>query len=97
LVLKLRPVVGEYLEPLIKNIKDLKGKDIVKVDSRYFRPTEVDLLVGDATKAKKELGWEPSYSLDRLIQEMIYFDLEKNFKEYVLKKRGFIIPTQISE
>jgi GDPmannose 4,6-dehydratase len=52
------------------------GKEIVAVDPAYFRPTEVDLLVGDATKAKTKLGWEPSYSLDNLVKEMVSHDLK---------------------
>jgi GDPmannose 4,6-dehydratase len=52
------------------------GKEIVAVDPAYFRPTEVDLLVGDATKAKTKLGWEPSYSLDSLVSEMVIHDLK---------------------
>jgi len=46
------------------------------VDNRYFRPTEVDLLVGDASKAKEVLGWEPKYTLRDLVKEMVYSDIE---------------------
>ncbi len=53
----------------------LLDKEVVKVDKKYFRPAEVDLLVGDSTKAKKELGWEPEYDLDDLIKDM----MEKDF------------------
>ena len=52
------------------------GKEILSVDERYFRPTEVDLLVGDASKAKEVLGWEPEYTLKDLVKEMIYADIE---------------------
>jgi GDPmannose 4,6-dehydratase len=52
------------------------GKEILSVDERYFRPTEVDLLVGDASKAKKVLGWEPEYTLKDLVKEMIDADIE---------------------
>ena len=48
-----------------------KPKNIVKIDSKYFRPTEVDLLIGDATKAKKKLGWTPKITFDELIKEMV--------------------------
>lgn len=51
------------------------GKEVLSIDERYFRPTEVDLLIGDNTKAKTKLGWEPRYSLDQLIQEMMEADL----------------------
>jgi len=50
------------------------GKILIRVDSRYFRPAEVDFLLGDSAKAKKELGWEPSISFEQLIQEMVDFD-----------------------
>ena len=52
-----------------------EGDDVVKVDPNYFRPTEVDLLVGDASKAKKKLGWEPKISLEEMINEMVQEDL----------------------
>jgi GDPmannose 4,6-dehydratase len=49
---------------------------VVAVDPNYFRPTEVDLLIGDATKAKEKLGWKPTYTLQRMIKEMVASDLE---------------------
>ena len=52
------------------------GKVVVEVDSMYYRPTEVDLLVGNATKAKENLGWTPKYDLNMLIKEMMAADLE---------------------
>jgi GDPmannose 4,6-dehydratase len=52
------------------------GKIIVEVDPRYFRPTEVDLLIGDPSKAKKELGWKPKYTLEQLVKEMVASDLK---------------------
>ena len=51
------------------------GETVVKVDKRYFRPCEVSSLLGDASKAKKELGWEPTISLEEMIEEMISYDL----------------------
>mgnify|MGYP001373439894 FL=1 len=53
------------------------GQEIIKIDSRYFRPTEVDTLTGDATKAKNLLNWSPKYNLDELISEMVKEDLDK--------------------
>jgi GDPmannose 4,6-dehydratase len=53
-----------------------EGQVVVKVDPKYYRPTEVDLLVGDSTKARKKLGWAPKYDLKKLIKEMIESDLE---------------------
>ena len=52
------------------------GKEVVSVDARYFRPTEVELLIGDATKARTTLGWEPEYSLEMLVKDMMDKDLE---------------------
>jgi len=61
------------------------GKEIVAVDPAYFRPTEVELLIGDATKAKQKLGWEPKYNLEGLVKEMVAKDLE-TFKQGLQKK-----------
>ena len=61
------------------NAKVNIGQEIIKIDSRYFRPTEVEILTGDATKAKKLLKWTPKYSFENLISEMVKEDLE-NFK-----------------
>jgi len=57
--------------------KDEKGKVVVRVDPKYYRPTEVDLLLGDCTKIKAKLGWEPTRSFDQLIEEMVKSDLEE--------------------
>ncbi len=65
------------------------GKLLVSVDPAYFRPTEVDLLVGDATKAKEKLGWRPTCDLKQLISEMISSDLEEARKERHLQSGGF--------
>jgi GDPmannose 4,6-dehydratase len=52
------------------------GKEVIAIDPEYFRPTEVDLLIGDATKAKEKLGWQPKYTLSEMIKEMVQSDLE---------------------
>ena len=57
-------------------IDDHNGKTLVRVDRRYFRPTEVDELVGDATKAQQELGWIAETNFDELVAEMVNSDLE---------------------
>lgn len=64
------------------------GKEVVKVDRRYFRPTEVDLLVGDATKAKEKLGWEPEHDFDSLIDEMVKSDIELFKRDKYLQEGG---------
>jgi GDPmannose 4,6-dehydratase len=57
------------------------GKTVIKVDPKYFRPTEVDLLIGDASKAKEKLGWIPKYNLDDLVYEMVQSDFIKESKK----------------
>lgn len=64
------------------------GTEVVAVDAHYFRPTEVDLLIGDASKAKNKLGWTPEYQLAELIQEMMESDVKLMQKEMYLKKGG---------
>ena len=64
---------------------------VVRIDPRYFRPTEVEQLLGDASKARKKLGWEPKTSLNELISEMIKEDSKEAKKEYLLKSKGFSI------
>jgi GDPmannose 4,6-dehydratase len=51
------------------------GKTVVRVDPRYYRPTEVDLLIGDPTKSKTKLGWVPQYDLEALVKEMVASDI----------------------
>tara|TARA_B100000886_G_scaffold336259_1_gene294666 strand:+ start:986 stop:2089 length:1104 start_codon:yes stop_codon:yes gene_type:complete len=62
---------------------------VIRVDPRYFRPTEVNNLLGDSTKAKEKLGWEPQTSLESMIKEMIFHDLEEAKKEKYLIQAGF--------
>jgi GDPmannose 4,6-dehydratase len=72
------------------NAEALKfGQTVVKIDSKYFRPTEVDLLIGDATKAKEKLGWVPKYDLQALVSDMMQSDLHLVKKDDYLKKGGF--------
>ncbi|MBM3400259.1 MAG: GDP-mannose 4,6-dehydratase, partial [Bacteroidetes bacterium] len=65
------------------------GRELVCVDPRYFRPTEVDLLLGDATKAREKLGWTPRHTLDDLVKDMMQSDLQLMKKEDYLRKGGF--------
>jgi GDPmannose 4,6-dehydratase len=65
------------------------GKQIIAVDPQYFRPTEVDLLIGDPTKSKTQLGWKPQYDLSGLVQEMVAMDVDRVKKEMMLKEAGF--------
>lgn len=67
------------------------GQVVVKVDPRYYRPTEVDLLIGDATKAKTKLNWVPTYTLAEMIKEMVAADIIVFKKEQLLQNNGFTI------
>jgi len=70
------------------------GTEVVAVDPRYYRPTEVELLIGDPTKAKTKLGWEPEYNLDMLVKEMVQSDKDLFAKEKLLKDSGFSVKNQ---
>jgi GDPmannose 4,6-dehydratase len=85
-VAKVTACNGEYQLPI--------GTTVVKVDPRYYRPTEVDLLIGDGTKAYQKLGWKPKYTLDELVKEMVASDLDGFKKEVLLKESGFAIRNQ---
>ena len=65
------------------------GKEVIAVSKKYFRPTEVDLLIGDPTKAKEKLGWVPEISLEELIDEMMESDLKNVKKDLLIKDDGF--------
>ncbi|WP_092982529.1 GDP-mannose 4,6-dehydratase [Robiginitalea myxolifaciens] len=67
------------------------GKEVLAVDPKYFRPTEVDLLIGDPTKAKEKLGWQIEYELEDLIEDMVESDLRLMEKEQYLKDGGYRI------
>ncbi|NQD70314.1 GDP-mannose 4,6-dehydratase [Sphingobacterium shayense] len=71
----------------VENIK--LGQTVVKVDPAYYRPTEVDLLIGDPSKANNQLGWFPKYDLSLLVKEMVESDLQLMRKEEYLRKGGF--------
>jgi GDPmannose 4,6-dehydratase len=76
---------------VVKNIGEYKleeGKVVVKVDPKYYRPTEVDLLIGDPTKAKTQLGWKPKYDLAALVKEMVASDVSLFKKELYIKQSG---------
>jgi GDPmannose 4,6-dehydratase len=80
--------VREFVERVFKKL-DLDYEKYVEIDSRYFRPTEVDVLLGDASKAKKKLGWTPRVSFDQLIDMMIAADMELAEKEKTLRDAGY--------
>ena len=71
-----------------KGINAATGKTIIEIDKKYFRPTEVDILVGDASKAKQKLGWEPKYTLAQLVKEMVTSDVKLFERDQYLLKGG---------
>lgn len=82
-----KTVGEEHLDAFKKRL----GESVVGVDPAYFRPTEVDILIGDNTKARTKLGWEPTYDLKALCQDMISHDIELMKKEEYLKNGGYRI------
>ena len=90
---------GENEKGIVSGVLDPEckvsiGDVVVEVDKRYFRPAEVDLLLGDATKAKEKLGWVAKCSLDQIAKEMVDADLEHFGKEVLLNNSGFKTPKQ---
>lgn len=79
--------VGKGIEE--KGINPETGQRLVEIDPKYFRPTEVDFLLGDPTKAKRLLGWEPMVRFDELIKIMVHEDLQLAKREAILRQNGF--------
>jgi GDPmannose 4,6-dehydratase len=77
-----------------KNLTIEEGTEVVAIDTKYFRPTEVDMLVGDPTKAQQKLGWVPQYDLEALIKEMVHADIDLFRREKLLKDSGFTVKNQ---
>jgi GDPmannose 4,6-dehydratase len=65
------------------------GQQIVAIDPRYFRPAEVETLLGDPTKAKEKLGWVPQITLQEMVKEMVAYDLEQAQKHALLQNQGY--------
>ena len=78
---------GNGVDETGRNAKS--GNILVSIDPAYFRPTEVDLLIGDASKAREKLGWQPTCNLQQMIEEMIKADLEEVRKDQLLQSVGF--------
>jgi len=72
-----------------KGINIANGKTIVSIDPRYFRPTEVETLLGDPTKAKEKLGWVPEIKFEELVKEMVKADLEEAKRDELCQRAGF--------
>ena len=86
--------VREFLEVAFRHV-ELDYQDFVEIDPRYFRPTEVDILLGDPTKARKQLGWEPKISLEELARMMVEHDMELAAREKTLRDAGHELPAQV--
>jgi len=80
--------VREFAEKVFQKL-DLDYEQYVAIDPRYFRPTEVDVLLGDASKARKALGWEPRVSFDQLVEMMVAADMEQAKREKTLRDAGY--------
>ena len=75
--------------------RDDEEVPVIKIDPRYFRPTEVASLLGDPTKAKQKLGWVPEITLDELVQEMVAADLTEAKKHALLKQHGYNVNASV--
>lgn len=82
-----RKVGNQFIDAIKARI--IKDPIVVRVDKNYYRPTEVDLLIGDSTKARTKLGWKPEYDLNSLIEDMITSDIHLMKKENHIKNGGF--------
>jgi GDPmannose 4,6-dehydratase len=85
--------VREFLMEAFDAVK-LPWYKYVEIDPRYYRPTEVDHLLGDATKARKELGWRPKVTFQELVKMMVAHDLDMAKGELTLKNGGHTVPLQ---
>lgn len=83
--------VNKVGEEYLESFKKRMGESVIGVDPAYFRPTEVDILIGDNTKARQKLGWEPSYDLKALCEDMMSHDIILMKKEEFLRKGGYKI------
>ena len=72
-----------------KGIDESSGKVLVEVDPRYFRPTEVETLLGDSSKAREKLGWTPEISLEEMVAEMVREDLKIAERDELCRREGF--------
>ena len=83
-----------FVTAIAENVKAAIGQEVLAIDQKYFRPTEVDLLLGDASKARKKLGWQPKYTVQALCKEMVLADLELFGRENVLREAGYEIKNE---
>ncbi len=81
--------VTSHQSPVTSHVPRTTGNVIVRVDPRYFRPTEVETLLGDPSKAKQKLGWEPRITFEELVQEMVREDLRIAERDALVNKHGY--------
>jgi GDPmannose 4,6-dehydratase len=89
--------VGYWTNPPLPQ-EEGKGEGariIIKIDPRYFRPTEVETLLGDPTEAKEKLGWVPEITLDEMVIEMVVHDLAKAKKNALIKRHGYTVNVSV--
>ena len=79
-----------------KGLDAKTGQVIIEVDAKYFRPTEVDLLLGDSTKARETLGWQPKVDIDELVKMMVAHDFELAKQEQTLRKAGHLFNNRVN-
>ena len=80
-----------------KGIDSKTGKVVIEVDARYFRPTEVDLLLGDPTMAEKVLGWKRKVTFPELVRRMVKYDLELFRKDILIRDAGYVVTSALEE
>jgi len=85
-------IVGNTLHRLGSSFSTAVGDVIMRIDPRYFRPAEVETLLGDPSKAKKELGWEPQITAQEMCAEMVAEDLKTARRHAFLKANGMDVP-----
>ena len=85
--------MGSLISSITFKLANLEPSNYIKTSQKYFRPNEVDYLLGDYSKAKKLLNWEPKTSFDELVKMMFESDLELAKREEVLMKNNLLVPT----
>jgi GDPmannose 4,6-dehydratase len=90
-------VIGLILNDELRSMNIREGDVIAEVDPRYFRPTEVDELLGDASRARQKLGWKPSVSFQEMVSKMVESDLKEAARDQLCKDRGFKVFGNSSE
>ena len=85
------PDIGDYSDVPVIEVLVKVGDVIVRIDSHYYRPTEVDTLLGDPTKARIQLGWVPEISIEQMIAEMVAHDLGIAKQMALLRQHGYSV------